>query len=213
MLWPGPSFHKIAKPFPTSSSFFYTWFDFYPFLPVLCFWNSACIPNSFSSPREMFSFFPPLPSYWPSFLPSFLPGWGLKKKWKTFEGGWGGPLIAKADAPLNPKTKKVPDILQHQRAAACRPGWGSSAPHIPPNTSPPASWSIYHHHVNCVALAQAASHFYFLFFIISRVQSICHDLTHTSNLNTGDPHSQILYTTVSLITSWLYKLIIMLKVW
>lgn len=163
--------------------------------------------------ERCFHFFPPfLPTDLPSFPLSFQDeAW--KKRWKTFEGGWGGPLIAKADAPLNPKTKKVPDILQHQRAAACRPGWGSSAPHIPPNTSPPASWSIYHHHVNCVALAQAASHFYFLFFIISRVQSICHDLTHTSNLNTGDPHSQILYTTVSLITSWLYKLIIMLKVW
>lgn len=212
MLWPGPSFHKIAKPFPTSSFFFTLDLIFIPFSLFSVFETQHAFLMASALLERCFHFFPP--SFLLTFLPSLFPSrMRLEKKVKDIWRGWGGPLIAKADAPLNPKTKKVPDILQHQRAAACRPGWGSSAPHIPPNTSPPASWSIYHHYVNCIALAQAASHFYFLFFIISRVQSICHDLTHTSNLNTGDPHSQILYTTVSLITSWLYKLIIMLKVW
>lgn len=50
------------------------------FFSVLCFWNSACIPNGFNSPRGLFSFFSFLPTALPSLLPSVLPSKSYSEK-------------------------------------------------------------------------------------------------------------------------------------
>lgn len=119
------------------------------FFSVLCFWNSACIPNGFNSPRGLFLFFPSfLLPFLPSFLPCFLPSPTPRKYilWRRRV-----LLIAKADvAP----PKELSGILQDQHAAACRGCRGSPVPHISPCT-PPTTTSvipIHPHTIICMAL-------------------------------------------------------------
>ena len=108
-LWPGSLTEKQKPSFLSSPGLFslpLIWFlSFSSLFPV--FRSPACIPNGFSSPRGVFSFFF-LPFYWPSFLSSFLPSFfPLPKSKSHFEvhgESEGGLLIAKADVP--PPTPK-----------------------------------------------------------------------------------------------------------